>query len=75
MIKKYSKGIPSYEFKKIRPRNESLDLMVYNIGAFTSLNANMKLVQKNLSEVRKTEPKKSNYRKGWISSAKYNTKF
>lgn len=75
MIKKYSKGIPSFEFKKIRPRNESLDLMVYNIGAFTSLNANMKLVQKNLKEIRKTEPTKPKGRKGWISSVKYNTKF
>ena len=75
MVKKYSKGIPSFEFKRIRPRNEALDLMVYNIGAFTSLNANMDLVQKNLSQVRKTESRKSNPRKGWISAVKNHRQF
>ena len=45
------------EFKRLRPRNEALDLMVYNLAAFRSLNANMGIIQKKLSEVRKTEPK------------------
>jgi phage terminase large subunit GpA-like protein len=75
MVKKYSKGIPSFEFKRIRPRNEALDLFVYNIGAFTSLNANMDLVQKNLSKVRKSESRKPNPRKGWISAIKSHRQF
>ena len=58
LIKKYVKGIPRMEFKQLRPRNEALDLMVYNLAAFRSLNANMSVIQKKLSEVRKSEPKK-----------------
>ena len=45
------------EFKRLRPRNEALDLMVYNLAAFRSLNANMGIIQKKLSEVRKSEQK------------------
>ena len=37
LIKKYVKGIPRMEFKQLRPRNEALDLMVYNLAAFRSL--------------------------------------
>jgi len=66
MIKRYVKGIPHFEFKQLRPRNEALDLMVYNLAAFSSLNANMPLVQKNLEDVRKPEPKNP-FKKGWVS--------
>ena len=58
LVKRYKAGIPRMEFKRLRPRNEALDLMVYNLAAFRSLNANMSIIQKKLSEVRKTEPKK-----------------
>ena len=58
LIKRYVKGIPRMEFKQLRQRNEALDLMVYNLAAFRSLNANMSVIQKKLSEVRKSEPKK-----------------
>ena len=58
LIKRYKAGIPRMEFKRLRPRNEALDLMVYNLAAFRSLNANMEVIQKKLSEIRKTEPKK-----------------
>ena len=57
LVKRYKAGIPRMEFKRLRPRNEALDLMVYNLAAFRSLNANMSVIQKKLSEVRKTEPK------------------
>ena len=67
MIKRYSKGIPRLEFKRIRPRNEALDLMVYNLAAFTSLNANMTRVQRNLSDVRKTSARKNTRPSGWVS--------
>jgi phage terminase large subunit GpA-like protein len=46
------------EFKQLRPRNEALDLMVYNLAAFRSLNANMAIIQKKLAEIRKSEPKR-----------------
>ncbi len=58
LVKRYKAGIPRMEFKRLRPRNEALDLMVYNLAAFRSLNANMSIIQKKLSEVRKSEPKK-----------------
>ena len=58
IVKRYKAGIPRMEFKRLRPRNEALDLMVYNLAAFRSLNANMSIIQKKLSEVRKSEPKK-----------------
>ena len=47
------------EFKRLRPRNEALDLMVYNLAAFRSLNANFTMIQKRLGEVREksTEPR------------------
>jgi phage terminase large subunit GpA-like protein len=58
LVKRYKAGIPRMEFKRLRPRNEALDLMTYNLAAFRSLNANMSIIQKKLSEVRKSEPKK-----------------
>ena len=69
LIKKYSKGIPRLEFKKMRPRNEALDLMVYNLGAFRSLNANMPLIQKRLGEVRREtkETKQRHKRPSWAT--------
>ena len=70
IVKRYKAGIPRMEFKRLRPRNEALDLMVYNLAAFRSLNANMSIIQKKLSEVRKTEPKKQfNQRpKSWATN-------
>ena len=58
LIKRYVKGIPRMEFKQMRPRNEALDLMVYNLAAFRSLNANMTVIQKKLEDIRKVAPKK-----------------
>jgi phage terminase large subunit GpA-like protein len=58
LIKRYVKGIPRMEFKQLRQRNEALDLMVYNLAAFRSLNANMSIIQKKLEDIRKTVPKK-----------------
>ena len=58
LVKKYVKGIARMEFKQTRPRNEALDLMVYNLAAFRSLNANMPVIQKKLEDIRKTDPKK-----------------
>ena len=72
LVKKYSKGIPRMEFKKMRPRNEALDLMTYNLGAFRSLNANMPLIQKKLGEMRKEkEPKQRPKRqRNWATNWK-----
>jgi phage terminase large subunit GpA-like protein len=69
LIKKYVKGIPRMEFKQLRPRNEALDLMVYNLAAFRSLNANMAIIQKKLAEIRKSEPKRLQQRpRSWATN-------
>ena len=72
LVKRYSKGIPRMEFKKMRARNEALDLMTYNLGAFRSLNANMAVIQKKLGEMRKVkEPKKQRSRhRSWATNWK-----
>ena len=44
------------EFKRLRPRNEALDLMVYNLACFRSLNANFNMIQKRLDAVREKTP-------------------
>jgi phage terminase large subunit GpA-like protein len=69
LIKKYVKGIPRMEFKQLRPRNEALDLMVYNLAAFRSLNANMQIIQQKLAEIRKSEPKRLKQRpRSWATN-------
>ena len=56
LVKRYVKGIPKMEFKRLRPRNEALDLMVYNLACFRSLNANFNMIQKRLDTVREKTP-------------------
>ena len=72
-VKRYVKGIPHLEFKKVRERNEALDLLVLNIAAFSTLNADTKRIQKNLSEVRKPEAQpKPRIQKSWVSGVRRN---
>ena len=72
-MKRYVKGIPHLEFKKVRERNEALDLLVLNIAAFSTLNADTKRIQKNLSEVRKPETQpKPRIQKSWVSGVRRN---
>ena len=54
-VKRYSRGIPRIEYQKLRPRNEALDLLVLNLAAFASLNANTGRMLSKLSETRKPE--------------------
>ena len=56
-VKLYTKRIARIEYVKVRLRNEALDLLVLNLAAWTSVNANTEALQKNLSEVRKTPEK------------------
>ena len=68
LVKRYSKGIPRMEFVRTRQRNEALDLMCYNLGAFRSLNANMPVIQKRLEEVRKVDkPRIKSNRRNWAT--------
>ena len=48
-MKKFVKGIAKMEWKKVRTRNEPLDLRVYALAAFRLLNANMKKISKKIN--------------------------
>lgn len=48
-VKKFVKGIAKMEWKKVRTRNEPLDLRVYALAAFRLLNANMKKISKKIN--------------------------
>ena len=41
-------GFPIRYYKKLRDRNESLDLRVYNLAALEILNPNMERIMENL---------------------------
>jgi phage terminase large subunit GpA-like protein len=41
-------GFPIRYYKKLRERNESLDLRVYNLAALEILNPNMERIMENL---------------------------
>lgn len=50
----YSKGVPKREWRKTRPRNEQLDMLVYSMAALQSLGTNiipqLGVIAKQLSE-------------------------
>ena len=66
-MKLYVKGIPKMEFKRLRPRNEALDLMVYNLACFRSLNANFNMIQKRLDTVREKKPEGRKFQRNFIT--------
>lgn len=49
LVTRYRGGVSKRIWKKKRPRNEALDLRVYNIAAFAILNPNLKVIAKKLS--------------------------
>ena len=67
LVKRYVKGIPKMEFKRLRPRNEALDLMVYNLACFRSLNANFNMIQKRLDTVREKKPEGRKFQRNFIT--------
>ena len=68
LVKRYVKGIPKFEFKRLRPRNEALDLMVYNLASFRSLNANMEMIQKRLETIREPETRKKRNQRNFVTN-------
>ena len=67
LVTRYSRGIPRTEFKKIRTRNEALDLLVYNLAAFHTLNADTRKIAYKLSEVRREKPMQPRRRKNFVT--------
>ena len=68
LVKRYVKGIPKFEFKRLRPRNEALDLMVYNLACFRSLNANMEMIQKRLETIREPSKKQTQPKRNFVTN-------
>ena len=68
LVKRYVKGIPKFEFKRLRPRNEALDLMVYNLACFRSLNANMEIIQKKLETIREPETRNKTKKRNFVTN-------
>ena len=68
LIKRYVKGIPKFEFKRLRPRNEALDLLVYNLACFRSLNANMEMIQKKLETIREPENRNKRTKRNFVTN-------
>jgi phage terminase large subunit GpA-like protein len=61
IVTKYHKGYSKRTFIKIRPRNETLDCMVYALSAYAILNVNVNSVADRIAErkqVRSKEPDK-----------------
>ena len=53
-VERKVRGVTTYEWKKIRPRNEALDLTVLNMAALDVLNPNLKVIADKMVE--KPEP-------------------
>ena len=77
----YHKGFEKREWVKIRPRNEALDVTVYNLAALSILNPNFKAlkareekekkeVEKPKEQQKQTTIRRFNYKKGWINGWK-----
>jgi len=56
-ITKWIRGRKSLAWKQIRPRNEILDLMVYNFAAIYLLNPNFDVIEERLMTGAKEDPK------------------
>lgn len=74
LVFEYKKGVLKQSWKKIRARNEALDIRVYNLAALTILNPNFKLVYANLrkglqskdrSDIKKKVKQKNNFATRW----------
>ena len=75
-------GFPIRYYKKLRERNESLDLRVYNLAALEILNPNMERIMENLQIIEgdevaedqpqtvKTPPKRKPPSSGFVNAWK-----
>lgn len=64
-IDRMVRGVKTYQWKKIRSRNEAFDLAVYNIAAFELLNPNLRAIaDRQEKEPDPDPPKRRN--KNWV---------
>lgn len=68
LVTKFSKGVPSQIWKKIRPRNEILDCTVYSIAALRLIRPDYVLLKQHLQEdvIDKMKPKTPSPQRKWI---------
>ena len=59
LVTRYVRGVTKRVWKKKRPRNEALDLRVYNLAALNILNPNFKVLKAKAEKVKKEKPKDS----------------
>ena len=61
---KKSHGFPIRYYKKVRERNEALDLRVYNLAAFAILNPDIEKISQNMGTLKRPPIKKTKGKKG-----------
>jgi len=59
LVTRYVRGVTKRVWKKKRPRNEALDLRVYNLAALNILNPNFKVLKAKAEKTPKEKPKES----------------
>jgi phage terminase large subunit GpA-like protein len=64
LVKRYKKGVPYVVWKKVRERNEPIDLRVYNTAALEILNPNLDKITNATGQQNKKRPPK---RRGVLS--------
>ena len=71
VVTKFHKGFKRREYVKIRPRNESLDCMVYSIAAYAIIGVNVnslcdKMAQQKTKDTDKPEDKKEKRKRSFV---------
>ena len=69
LLKKFTKGVPVYFWKKIRPRNEALDCTVLALAALRLLHPDLAAMAERLGNPRPAPPPqgKASARPGWVN--------
>lgn len=66
LVTKFSKGVPSQVWKKIRPRNEALDCSVYAIAALRLLHPDLEMLAARLVNPDAVKPAPRPPRERWL---------
>lgn len=66
LVTRFTKGVPSQVWKKIRPRNEALDCAVYALGALRLLHPDLELLAQRLANPAGPAPPPKPPRERWL---------
>lgn len=70
-VTRYHKGVPSYEWRKTRPRNEALDCRVYAMAALIISGANLERMHQKITDTTPPPPKRKDAEEGrgpWLNN-------